>query len=114
MATYYQAENEIDFIYDYVDEAGDAINISAASSVTLHLYLPDGTKKTTAGSYSATASQNRATATTAATTITNDNIGPDGIDTGTVYWQFETVVSGLSIWSPEQGTIFNKNLDQYD
>ena len=116
MATRYQAGNVIEFIYDYVDQDGVAIDISAATSVTLYLYLPDGNVKTVTGSYSATTDKNRAIATITSSTITNANLtettGPND-DGSIVQWQFTAPLGTNPNWSPLQSQRFFKNLNAY-
>lgn len=114
--TRYQAQNPVPFRYDYVNQDGAAINISEASAIVLYLYLPSGTVKTVNGSYSATADQNRATATILATTITNDDLEKTtdvNAKSGIVEWQFLVTLSGQPKWSPRQQQEFFKNVDQY-
>lgn len=104
----YQAENLIEFIYDYLDESGAAIDVSAASAITLYLSFPDGTESTVTGTYNATASHNEVVATTLVTTITNAKLNNQ--TSGIVTWQFLVVVAGERIWGLEQKLTVYSNL----
>lgn len=102
MATYYQAENWTPFEHDYVDDAGEPINISENISITLYLYFPTRTCKTVVGEYVVTATKNRVRA--VAKNITNSDLNYYYSNQPVVVeWQFKTVLDALTepLWSPK-------------
>lgn len=103
MAITYQAQNWIEFHYDYVDQDGATIDISTASSVTLYIRFPDGETVEVVGSYMATADLNRAYA--LVKIIDNQDLNTTRVGKEKeIKWQFKVVLPPLSepIWSPVQ------------
>ncbi len=107
----YVAGNFIQFYHLFVDETNAPIDISSATSVTLHLQLPDGSTRTVTGSYSATSDKNKGIATTA---IANSEIpGTLGANVvAKVYWQLVAVLASQSepVASPQQTLEVEKTL----